>query len=54
MNIDFVGVQRMDDEINHEPIIPTEPFPYKPSIRVHRPYPPTRGFKRKKDDSKQE
>ena len=47
MNIDFAGVQRMDEKVEHKLIIPTEPFPYKPSVPVYSPYPPTRSFRSK-------
>ncbi len=51
MNNDFAGVQRMDEEIKHEQIIPIEPFPSKPPTHVYSPYPPTRGFKSKKEET---
>ena len=56
MNNDFAGVQRLDESIldksiQHEQIVLPNEFPRKPPKSTGKPYPPTRGFKKKEIDT---
>lgn len=53
MNVDFVGVMRPDEVIQHEKIVLPNEFSRKPPKPTGKPYPPTRGFKIKRIDDKQ-